>query len=36
MVQGFGARNDRAFQSQRNGTECWMWELSLDSPRQDV
>ena len=36
MVKGFGAENGRAFQSQRNGTECWMWGLSSDSPRLDV
>ena len=30
------AENGRVFQSQRNGTECLMRGLSLDSPRLDL
>ena len=36
---GFGsceADNGRVFRSQRNGTECLMRGLSLDSPRLDL
>ena len=39
MKNGFGsceAKNDRVFQSQRNGIECLMRGLSLDNPRLDL
>ena len=32
MVLGFGVGNGCAFQSQRFGTECWIFGMSSDSP----